>query len=1210
MINVRWLFCGIFAIVLFRWTALAAEQSLELPRIGETSLRILTPQLLEVTRINTKPPGSAPVHNWDFVSGNDFNPPSASQFAVTIDGQPAGVQSVVGFKRRPYYAPGAKRDLRIQNALYLRLSRGVSDGQLVVVRNPGSALWPAGVELQCRAEPQRYSPAIHVNQEGYAPGFPKKAMVGYYLGSAGELSVPAGRGFTLARADSGEEVFAGALTRRRDNGYTYSPTPYQEVYEADFSQFTTPGSYKLVVPQLGASLPFRIGEGVPMAFARTYALGLYHQRCGTENRFPFTRFAHGECHVDPADTPLPRSSFPFTWNTVAFYNSDYAENPRHTAPQLKDPSSQRYPFVRNGRINVSGGHHDAGDYSKYTVNSAAFVHHLLFAVDAFRGVASLDNLGIPESGDGVGDLLQEAKWEADFLARMQDSDGGFYFLVYPRDREYEDNVLPDHGDPQVVWPKNTAATAAAVAALAQCASSPAFRARYPAEAAAFLSRAQLGWNFLSLAIARHGKNGAYQKVTHYGDDFMHNDEMAWAACELFLATGDPGYREVLFDWLPNPNDPDIRRYGWWRLYASYGCAIRSYAFAALSGRRGAGDLHTGFLAACQAEVLAAAEDHVRRAGNNAYATSFPLETKRHRTAGWYFSSERAFDIAAAWQLDPRAEYIEAIVGNVNYEAGCNPVNVCYIEGLGWHRQRERVHQYAANDRRVLPPSGFPIGNIQSGFPSFGTYGSDLSALSFPRDNAATAPYPFYDRWADTWNVSTEFVTVDLARSLGAVAFLAALTDLAAQPWSGRAARIAVPSEVPVNGIVTLSLVAPGIDLAPARVVWEIEDMEPAYAPASFPMLFSAARSHWIEAEACLPDGRRLFAATNLTATFNLRTLEDALDTGLPVASTGWFGQTALSHDGEDAARSPVLARGQSARMEMAVRGPGLITFWWRSVSSDARDKLRFFVDGVVKGTLAGTKGWRLASFSIDSAARTIAWEYARDAGSAVGAGTGWVDQVEILTLGGALDWNPLWSTAGAAQWRPQRKITYDGEDAAQSGTIGHGGATSMQSVFTGPGTIQFWWKVSSEPKHDTLRFYIGGAEQGRVSGEVDWHFREFHIPPGPQTLKWTYQKNSRATRGQDRAWVDQIAFVALAASRTEGKPLRITGAKGQAVLSWAADNETWKVFFKENLSDPAWRELPQPVTVRDGVASVTDSAPDSAQRFYRITRKDDNFVLP
>jgi len=138
--------------------------------------------------------------------------------------------------------------------------------------------------------------------------------------------------------------------------------------------------------------------------------------------------------------------------------------------------------------------------------------------------------------------LQEAKWESDFLAKMQDADGGFYFLVYPKTREYESGVLPDHGDAQVVWPKNTAVTAAAVAALAQCASSPGFKKHYPESAARYLRQAQLGWQFLMNAIARYGKAGAYQKITFYSDHYTHDDELAWAACELFVATGDAQYQ--------------------------------------------------------------------------------------------------------------------------------------------------------------------------------------------------------------------------------------------------------------------------------------------------------------------------------------------------------------------------------------------------------------------------------------------------------------------------------------------------------------------------------------------------------------------------------------------------------------------------------------------------------------------------------------------
>src|SRR5439155_1458872 len=239
-------------------------------------------------------------------------------------------------------------------------------------------------------DPKRWSPAIHVNQVGYLPGFSKKAMIGYYLGSLGELdlgdSARAGQfsTFNLLEATSGKVAHQGRITGRPDKGFTFSC--YQRVLEADFSDFKRPGEYRLQVPGLGVSYRFFIDDGIGAAFARAYALGLYHQRCG--------------------------------------------------------------------------------------------------AADVFPSVAELDNLGIPESGDGKSDVLQEAKWEAEFLAKMQDADGGFFFLVYPREREYENDVTPDHGDPQLVWPKTTSVTAAAVAALAQCASSLTFKKQFPDSAAA------------------------------------------------------------------------------------------------------------------------------------------------------------------------------------------------------------------------------------------------------------------------------------------------------------------------------------------------------------------------------------------------------------------------------------------------------------------------------------------------------------------------------------------------------------------------------------------------------------------------------------------------------------------------------------------------------------------------------------------------------
>src|SRR6185436_8353115 len=167
----------------------------------------------------------------------------------------------------------------------------------------------------------------------------------------------------------------------------------------------------------------------------------------------------------------------------------------------------------------------------------------------------------------------------------------------------------------------------------------------------------------------------------------------------------------------------------------------------------------------EAEILAAGDDIARFAEQTAYGTSFPDPNKSFRTAGWYFSSERAFEMAVAQQITPKKRYIDAIISNMNYEGGCNPLHVTYITGLGWKRWREIVHQYAQNDHRILPPTGLPLGNVQGGFAWLENYKQELGALCFPPDGSWENPYPFYDRWGDSFNTTTEFVVVDQARSL-------------------------------------------------------------------------------------------------------------------------------------------------------------------------------------------------------------------------------------------------------------------------------------------------------------------------------------------------------------------------------------------------------------------------------------------------------------
>ncbi|MBA4137254.1 MAG: glycoside hydrolase family 9 [Opitutus sp.] len=1051
----------------------SAPNELALPRAGDHALRVLSPTVLELSIVTQHHAPDQPLAG---IVGEKFtlHLPPADAFVVTANDTPVAVQSV-GFKRRVLYAPLTKRDVRLGNWLYLELAEPLppnaniavtlreggaqtvvggafmSAEALAKVEGPdvapanenstsgrkappthdSAALWPADWQFTARTDPLRDSPAIHISQTGYAPSLPKTAMIGYYLGSLGELAIPA-EVFSLRDARSHREVFRGPLAPRTDKGSSVTPPPYREVFAADFSGFTTPGEYRLAIDGLGVSAPFRIHDGAALAIARTYALGLYHQRCGCPNELPFTRHTHAACHVAPAEVPTTAEKFPFTWKLIgelaAEERADASKPPR---PFTASETSQLYPFVKAGPLDVAGGHHDAGDYSKYTANSAALVHTLMFGVDALPGVAALDNLGLPESGDGIPDLLQEAKWEADFLAKLQDDDGGFYFLVYPRDRRYESNALPDTGEPQVVWPKNTAVTAAAVAALAQCASSPAMKKHFPADAARYLAQARRGWEFLQRAVesgapsppgdlVRGGADGAapstppalgglttYQRLTHYGDNFAHNDELAWAACELFLATGEPEFQRALFRALPEPGRDTLRRWGWWRLSESWGNAIRSYAFAARSGRLPKEKLDQRYLKLCEGELLSAADDALTRSRASAYGTAFPLETKRYRNGGWYFSLDSAMDLAVGAQVlatnagfsdvgaclqamknsaadiaSDRPEsparvrrslgeggsrllqnqsarapskakqdmqnYVAALVGNLNYETGTNPVNITWITGLGRTRQREIVHQYSQNDRRALPPSGIPIGNIQAGQPYHAPSELPLRLLSFPDDGAASDPYAFYDRWSDVHNVSTEFVVTNQARGLVSAAFLAALTPAKDQPWRAADAKIVLSKENPeVGERVTARLEMVGGALGPdapfasagatsgrkapptpnsddpkwgsealadADIIWEAHDHEPQRGAEFF---FTPQRggAQWIEAEAVWPDGRRVFAVAEFQATSSQTAwIDDAWPDGAQphAGGTAWIGAEPTPFSGSKVHTSATTLTGGAA----------------------------------------------------------------------------------------------------------------------------------------------------------------------------------------------------------------------------------------------------------------------------------------------------------
>ena len=131
-----------------------------------------------------------------------------------------------------------------------------------------------------------------------------------------------------------------------------------------------------------------------------------------------------------------------------------------------------------------------------------------------------------------------------------------------------------------------------------------------------------------------------------------------------------------------------------------------------------------------------------------------------------------------------------------------------------------------------------------------------------------------------------------------------------------------------------------------------------------------------------------------------------------------------------------------------------------------------------------------------------------------------------IPLANSLDTTGLvWTQGGNAPWFGQSTTTRDATDAAQSGAIGHSQESWMETTITGPGTLTFWWKVSSQSGGDYLEFHLDGILQtGRISGTVDWVQKSYSLTAGTHALRWRYLKNASTVTGSDAAWVDQVLW--------------------------------------------------------------------------------------
>jgi hypothetical protein len=556
-------------------------------------------------------------------------------------------------------------------------------------------------ESKCRSE------AIHVNLIGYVPSAPQKfGCVYHWLGDKGGLDLKSyeAKAFTLIDLSTKKAMFMGKLkfrmpaTQPETFHKTDSPPDGNflkaDVYECDFSAFSQPGKYVLSVEGIGCSFPFSVSSDVYREAFRTLARGLYHNRSGIALEKPYTEFTRPAPH-NPMLTPGFSGKLVYTTIRFTEWGSEGGN-----AKQLLAASK--------GPIESAGWYQDAGDWDSY-YSHLRVAQELMFAYEMAPGNFTDGELNIPESGNGVPDILDEAAWLPRFCYRLRHElmekhygTGGLGLRIAgDAFGDDEKTLLAGKRVGQGSWEdvnRNWVASG----------EDPWCTYRY-AGAAAHLAFC------LQMAHAKDPENidwtreatEAYawaQKNTRPGDEERGpalRDARSYAASALFRLTGDKDYeRQFAADTADIRADTiliDDRQYGPIAYALGGGKAHRD---SAVSDRmRGA------VLATADAIVGTASKRALRWGGN----WHMPMLVGQ-QTTPLVLQAVAGFALIKEKDSAKAEKYLAALYTTCDYFLGCNALNMTWATGLGPRHPQQVFHMDAwYNGKNEFHPGIIPYG---------------------------------------------------------------------------------------------------------------------------------------------------------------------------------------------------------------------------------------------------------------------------------------------------------------------------------------------------------------------------------------------------------------------------------------------------------------------------------------------------------------------
>jgi endoglucanase len=441
------------------------------------------------------------------------------------------------------------------------------------------------------------------------------------------------------------------------------------VWAGDFSAVTAPGRYFLAAGEL-TSHPFAIGSGVYDAAVRAVQRSFYFQRAFTAVQ---ARYAEG--------------------------------------PWVHEEDSDRAP------PGVRAGWHDAGDFSIYSASQNSALFWLLQTWRDFHPM--YDDTNIPESGNGIPDLLDEARWGLEWLLSVQEREGGFRNSTCqehygPYGRNTPSNV-PPYRNGEV----GTVATARAVGTLASA--STIWRRFDRRFSDRLLAAARLGQDYLD----RHPETSDGPTCSAYRADRdlkIGRQTRMFAAAGMLLATGERRFADDFeANLVPVEGDPSYMNVN--------GFAARLYLAAAAGDPSRKSRLREAMGAQAARARMAGAQNPFQRSAPTFWGSI---------AAG--FIRTGTFNVPACLDdpLGAAADCAQAL-DNVHYALGRNYLHLCYVSGLAGvaHARTRAFHHWLATLR--AEPFLFP--GLVAGGPNDSPEAKDTS-------NPLARPIPIWGYWGD------------------------------------------------------------------------------------------------------------------------------------------------------------------------------------------------------------------------------------------------------------------------------------------------------------------------------------------------------------------------------------------------------------------------------------------------------------------------------